>query len=258
MIEGQRLWTRDELILAINLYCKIPFGRMHNRTPEVRELASLIGRTPGSVARKLGNFASFDPTLKARGIGGLPNASRLDAEVWNEFYNNWDAALIASEKLLATKKHTTIEKLNHIDEKDLLKQGLVKERLIKTRINQSIFRKMILAAYNHKCCITGISNTELLVASHIMPWSKDEKNRLNPMNGLALNAIHDRAFENGLLTIDADNYRIKISPRIKAYQKLKSIKQFFLNFEGKEIYLPDKFLPGKEFLQVHNEKRFLK
>src|SRR5207248_7013538 len=99
---------------------------MHNRTPEIRELAALIDRTPGSIARKLGNFASFDPTLRARGIGGLPNASKLDAEIWNEFYNNWDANLIESEKLLATKKRTTIEKLNQIDERDLLKVGSVK------------------------------------------------------------------------------------------------------------------------------------
>ena len=210
--------------------------------------------TPGSIARKLGNFASFDPTLKARGIGGLPNASKLDAEIWKEFYNNWDSSLIESEKLLAKKKNTTVEKLNQIDMTDLTKAGLEKERLVKTRLNQSIFRSMILATYNYKCCITSISNPELLVASHIVPWSKDEKNRLNPMNGLSLNALHDKAFDNGLITIDASNYRIKISSRLKKYNTLKSVKQNFLNYEGKEISLPDKFLPAKEFLKAHNER----
>lgn len=254
MKEGQRLWTREELILAVNLYCKIPFGKMSNRTPEVQELARLINRSPGSIAFKLGNFASFDPTLKARGIGGLPNASKMDGEIWKEFYNNWDVALIESEKLLAKKKNTTIEKLNQVDEKDLLKVGTVKERLVKTRVNQSIFRKMVLATYNYHCCITGIANPELLVASHIVEWSKDEKNRLNPMNGLSLNALHDRAFENGLITIDADDYRIKISARLKKSDDIKSIKQNFLNYEDKQITLPDKFLPAKEFLKVHNER----
>lgn len=256
MKEGQRLWTREELILAINLYCKIPFGKMHNRTPEVQELARLINRTPGSIARKLGNFASFDTTLKARGIGGLPNASKLDGDVWKEFYNDWDGALIESEKLLAKKKNTTIEKLNHIDEKDLLKVGLVKIRLVKTRVNQSIFRKMILATYNNRCCITGMSNPELLLASHIVEWSKDEKNRLNPMNGLALNALHDKAFECGLITIIAEDYKIKISSKFKLKNAPQSIFQNFLEFDGKEIILPDKFLPGKEFLKVHNDNRF--
>ncbi len=257
MKEGQQLWTREELILAINLYCKIPFGKMHNRTPEVRELAALINRSPGAIARKLGNFASFDPTLRSRGVGGLPNASKLDAQIWKEFYNNWDEALIESEKLLAKKMHTTIEKLNQVDEKDLLKVGLNKERLVKVRLNQSIFRKMILATYNNRCCITGIARPELLVASHIAEWSKDEKNRLNPMNGLALNALHDKAFETGLITIDADSYKIRISPLLKKNSPL-SVKNNFEDYEGKEIFLPDKFLPGKEFLKLHNEVRFKK
>ena len=73
MKEGQRRWTREETILAINLYCKIPFGKMHSRTSEVQELAKLINRTSASIALKLGNFASFDPALNARGVGGLAN-----------------------------------------------------------------------------------------------------------------------------------------------------------------------------------------
>jgi putative restriction endonuclease len=254
MKEGQRRWTREETILAINLYCKIPFGKMHSSTSEVKELAKLIERTPASIALKLGNFASFDPTLKSRGIGGLSNVSKLDGEIWNEFYNHWDVALIESEKLLAKKKHTTIEKLNHVDEKDLLKIGSNKERLVKVRVNQSIFRKMILATYNNQCCITGISNPELLVASHIVEWSKDKKNRLNPMNGLALNALHDKAFDAGLITVDAETYQIKISSQLKKKNAALSIRNNFADYEGKEISLPDKFLPAKEFLKVHNEK----
>ncbi len=252
MKEGQQLWTREELILAINLYCKIPFGKMHSRNEEVRNLAALINRTPSSIALKLGNFASFDPTLKARGIKGASNASKLDKEIWNEFYNNWDSALIESEKLLAKAKHTTIEELNNIDLSDL-KQGLVKERLIKTRVNQSIFRTMILAAYNNTCAITGINNVNLLIASHISGWSKDEKNRLNPTNGICLNALHDKAFDNGLITIAAEDYKIKVSSRLKLKEVPESIALNFINLEGKIINLPDKFLPSKEFLKLHND-----
>ena len=73
MKEGQKLWTREELILAINLYCKLPFGRLHRNNPAVIHLASLIGRTPSSVAYKLVNFASLDPSLQARGIKGGPH-----------------------------------------------------------------------------------------------------------------------------------------------------------------------------------------
>lgn len=256
MKQGQKLWTRQELILVINLYCKLPFGKMHSTNAEVKKMAELIGRSPSSVALKLGNLASFDPSLQERGIKGASNASKLDREIWNEFYNNWDNALIESEQLIAQFKNTTVEQLNHVDTTDIPTQGLEKQRLVKTRVNQSIFRTIILATYNNKCCITGIANTELLIASHIAPWSKDENNRMNPMNGLALNALHDRAFETGLITIDADTYKIKISPTLDKKDTPESIKHNFFSYHDREMLLPEKFLPGREFLRVHNNERF--
>ncbi len=253
MKEGQKLWTRDELVLAINLYCKLPFGKMHSRNTDIINFGNLIGRTPSSIALKLGNFASFDPTLQERGIKGASNASKLDKQIWDEFYNNWDAALIESEKLLAQTKHTTIEKLNKIEIDDLPGEGKEKERLVKVRVNQSIFRTMILATYNNKYCITRIDNTDLLIASHIVPWSKDEKNRLNPMNGLCLNALHDRAFDKGLITISADDYSIMVSSKLKKKNNVDSMELNFLRLDGGSILLPDKFLPSKELLKIHND-----
>ena len=81
----KRLWTREELIVAINLYYKLPFGKLHKGNPEIIMIANRLGRTPSSVAWKLVNFASFDPSLKARGIKGASNASNLDKQIWNEF-----------------------------------------------------------------------------------------------------------------------------------------------------------------------------
>jgi putative restriction endonuclease len=253
MKEGQKLWTRDELILAINLYCNTPFGKLHSRNPEIISFAKMINRSPNSVALKLVNFSSLDPSLKARGIKGMGNASNLDRKIWNEFYNNWDAALLASEELLAKTKHSTIERINKIETTDLPKEGKEKERLIKTRVNQSIFRKIVLATYNNSCCITGINNPELLIASHIVPWSKDEKNRLNPMNGLCLNALHDKAFDAGLITISADDYKLNVSSKLKKKNISESIEQNFIAIEGSEIQLPDKFLPSKDLLKIHND-----
>jgi putative restriction endonuclease len=181
------------------------------------------------------------------------NASKLDKQIWNEFYTDWGTALIESEMLLSRLKHTTIEKLNKIEIDDLPREGKEKERLIMVRVNQCIFRTMILATYNNKCCITGIDNTDLLIASHIVPWSKDEKNRLNPMNGLCLNALHDRAFDKGLITISADDYSIKISSKLKKKNVVESIGWNFLKLEGESILLPDKFLPSRELLKIHNE-----
>ncbi|MCU0471686.1 MAG: HNH endonuclease [Arcicella sp.] len=255
MKQGQKLWTREELILAVNLYCKLPFGRLHRLNPEVIHLAELIGRTSSSVAYKLVNFASLDPSLKARGIKGASNASKLDAEVWNEFFNNWDILPYESEKLLAHFEETTIENLNQIPDINLPKEGKMREQMIKVRVNQSFFRSSILASYNNTCCITGIQQPEFLIAGHIKPWSVDEKNRLNPQNGIAINALHDKAFETGLLTITTD-YKVKISPLLFKQKKSKSIEEYFLKLDNQDIILPSRFLPDVEFLKYHNEVRF--
>jgi putative restriction endonuclease len=255
MKEGQKLWTRDELILAINLYCKLPFGRIHARNPEVINLANLIGRTPGSVSYKLVNFASLDPSLMARGIKGATNASNLDKEIWKEFFNHWDELPFESERLRAKIEKTTVEKLFQIPENELPKEGKTREQVIKARVNQSFFRSSILASYNNTCCITGIQQTELLIAGHIKPWSLDEKNRLNPQNGIAMNALHDKAFESGLITISSD-YKMLVSPVLLKEKKSTWIEEYFLRYDNKEIILPTKFLPDIEFLQYHNRERF--
>jgi len=252
---GHKLWTREELILAVNLYCKLPFGRLHSRNPEVIKLANIIGRTSNSVAFKLVNFASLDPSLKARGIKGASNTSNLDKVIWNEFFNHWDELPYESEKLLAKIENTTIEILNQIPEKELPKEGRMREQLIKVRVNQSFFRSSILASYNNTCCITGIQQPELLIAGHIKPWSVDEKNRLNPQNGIAINALHDKAFENGFITITPE-YKIKVSPILLKQKKSKTIEEYFVKYDNQNIILPSRFLPEIDFLKHHNEVCF--
>jgi putative restriction endonuclease len=95
------------------------------------------------------------------------------------------------------------------------------------------------------------------VASHIMPWAKDEKNRLNPHNGLCLNSIHDKAFDRGFITITTD-YKIKVSNYFKDYKKDFAVTNLFIRYENQSINLPDKFLPSKEFLKYHQQNIFKK
>jgi len=227
---------------------------MHSRNADVIELAALIDRSPSAVARKLGNFASFDPKLKDRGVKGLENASKLDSQIWNEYMQDWDEQFIESEQLLAKKRHTTIEKLHYIDLENLPDvEGKERQRLVIVRVNQSLFRKMVLTNFNNQCCITGIKQTELLVASHILPWSKDKGNRLNPKNGLSLNTLHDKAFDCGLLTITED-LKIKISPSFLKNKDIPSIQHNFIDYDGKSLIEPQKFFPDIDFLKVHNER----
>jgi putative restriction endonuclease len=258
MATVRRNWTREELIVAFNLYCKIPFSKINYNHPLIKKLAEAIQRTPSAVAWKLVNFASLDPSLKERDIKGASNVGKLDKIIFDEFYHDWNTLAYESEVLLADFLNQDLEKIIIEDYENYeIKEGKVRESLVKVRVNQSFFRSAVLASYDNKCCITGISINEFLIASHIIPWSKDEKNRLNPENGLCLNSIHDKAFDKGFLTIDFD-YKIKISKYFDEFKKENNIQKFFLDFENKEIQMPKRFLPNKDFLEYHHQNIFKK
>lgn len=242
-----RNWTREEEIIVFNLYCKIPFKASSKNHPDVIEIANLIGRTPSAVNMKIGNFGSFDDNLKAQGIVGLSNASKLDKEIFFEFNNNWDKLAYESEQLVAKYKGC-----NNIEEY-VLPMGSEKKVLTKQRVNQQFFRQAVLASYNGACCITGLSNPELLVASHIKPWKDSTSNeKTDPKNGLCLNSLYDKAFDRGFITI-SDKYEIIVSNKIRDICNGESVDRFFNILSGCKISLPEKFLPQKEYLQYHND-----
>ena len=245
------LWTKDELIIALSLYFKIPFSKLVEKNPKIIVMSRILGRTPSALSMKLCNFARLDPELQKRGIKGLPAGSKSDIVVWNEFYQNFDKLSIESTKLLSKKRGLSIEQELEQNEIDF-PLGKDKQQLIKVRINQYFFRQMILSSYDNQCCITGINIPTLLNASHIVPWSKDEKNRLNPHNGLCLNVIHDKAFDNGLITITPD-FTIKISKVLKKAAKNNTIQNLFINYDDKPIIQPFINTPNKEFLEYHNK-----
>lgn len=247
------IWSKDELIAAYNLYCKTPFTKINAKNKGAIELAAIIGRSASSVALKLANFARLDPALQKRHITGMRHGSKAEADIWSEFNSNWEGLAYQSEKILAKLKNRSVEQSTGITIKDLPKEGKERETIVKIRVNQSFFRRTILASYDNKCCITGISTPELLVASHIIPWAIDKKNRMNPRNGLCLNALHDRAFDEGLLTITPD-YIIKMSDALKHKNSINEV--YFIPYEGKKITLPQRFLPSTECLEYHNKHIF--
>lgn len=248
---SRRDWTIEEHTLAFNLYCKIPFGTIHQGNPKLVELARLLGRSPGAVSYKLANFSRLDPELQARGVGGMSHGARGEIEVWESFYKDPEALAFESERLLAELSGKSIEEATGIESDELPRQGLERARLVKTRVNQHFFRSMVLAAYDHRCCITGIDNPELLVASHIVPWSMDPAQRMNPRNGLCLNALHDRAFDRGLMTI-SDDLRIHFTPRARNKVKKQGEGMAWLfQFDGGKMVLPRRFSPDRDFLRRH-------
>jgi putative restriction endonuclease len=106
----KRLWTRSELIVALNLYLKLPFGKLHHRNEEIIRLASLIGRTPDSVAMRLSNFANIDPYHQKRGIVGLKGGRKQVEPIWEEFANDREALIFESESIIASLENKPLEK----------------------------------------------------------------------------------------------------------------------------------------------------
>ena len=248
-----RRWSREETVIVFNLYCRIPFKDSSKTHPDVLYIASLVGRSPDSVNMKIGNFGSLDPELKKRGIKGLQHASRLDREVWNEFNSDWQARIDESERLINEREQLMIGRTEY--EEVAQKEGKEKVAPRKVRGNQDFFRRAILSAYESRCCITGIDVEPLLVASHIKPWvDSDRTEKLNPQNGLCLNALHDRAFDRGLVTI-TDNYTVLVSSRL--YRSKSDVaRNTLLAYEGRRISLPSRFAPRSDFLAWHREYVF--
>jgi len=254
----KNLWTREELIIAFNLYLKMPFGKMSRTNKDVIRLANLIGRTPSSIALRLVNFASVDPALRARGIKGMDGGTKIVQPIWDEFFNNQEELVFLSEQILAQKENTSIENKYEIILSDLSQlKGETIIREVKTRVNQSVFREMVLANYSTKCAITGIDLPQLLLASHIIPWSKNEEHRLNPENGICLSALYDKAFDKGLISIN-NNYKVILSTSLKKKSQMDFYQTHFAPVENLKITEPMKYLPKKEFLEYHMDTIFIK
>lgn len=255
-------WTRDEFLLVMNLYTKLRYGQFNYKNAEVIHLAELIGKTAGAVAFKLVHLSRQDPKHKDR-VKGLANPGKNAIQMYNEFVNNWDDMLYQSEVLLAKYQNKNIEDIalnqNEIQEikKDILqgKEGKYIERIVKTRVNQSLFRKVVVNNYSNSCAVCSLDIQSLLVASHILKWSENKEHRLNPTNGLCLCNIHDRAFELGYIGINTD-YSILLSEEIKQVKKRETFSSLFGRHENKSINLPDKFYPNTDFLETHLIRTF--
>lgn len=264
MAAGRR-WTRDELLIALNLYHKLTFGQLHARQPAIVALAEKLDRGSNSVAMKLCNFASLDPALRLRGIKGLEGASSLDRTVWTEFHSDLNETVPASEDAL--------RKLFGVDESDELevlpREGVrVRKRLptgpteatanVKQRRGQDYFRDAVLNNFGGRCGVTQLAVRELLVASHILPWGTHAAERLNVRNGLSLSRLHDAAFDQGLITFD-DSLRLVLSSRLKAELPQRAVAESFGAYAGQPLHLPeDAALPELAFLAEHRTKKFRK
>lgn len=253
-------WNHDELVLALFLYYQTPFSRTKANNPAVIALAQGLNRTPASVARKLGNFGSFDPTLARQGISGLAHHSKLDKIVWEKYFGHWDN-LVEDAGSIAKSAAPQLPRLLDADAFETLPQpkaghNTEERRSVITRLHQSFFRRVVLAGFEDQCCVCDLNVPLLLVASHIIPWSERSETRLDPRNGLCMCALHDRAFDRGLLTVRED-FSIQISVRLKKTDS-NFVKATLVAYHGEKARLPKRFLPLPDYLDWHTERVFQK
>lgn len=247
-----RGWTRDELIVAMNLYTRLTFGQLHARNPLIIAAAAKLDRSPGSLAMKLCNLASFDPAVTDRGRIGLKGASQLDRLVWDEFQADWETMGTESERRFQALLGTEPVKREE-DEAWACREGPTEmEGVARRRLGQDFFRRTVLVSYDHRCCITGTPMPALLSASHIVAWSEDRAQRLNPRNGLCLAKTQDAAFDRHLITLDED-LRVVLSRSIRDHFTSNAVRVNFEPYEGQRIRLPHRFTPDPALLQRHRQ-----
>ena len=244
-------WQEDELLLTLHLYCRTPFGKLHKTNPDIIQLANIIHRSPSAVALKAVNFASLDPSIHQK---GMSNTSKADRAMWDAFMQNSTDIAEKAEALYESRitNPEPVTSVYEIKEPKFPTGETETIREIKARRVQNFFRRTVLQSYNNRCAISGLAIPQLLVASHIIPWSEDVSRRADPTNGIALNALYDKAFDRHLISFDED-FRLVLSPRIKAKAEDAMVQEYFLRFEGKVLDMPDRFLPDINALKFHRK-----
>lgn len=158
-----------------------------------------------------------------------------------------DKNIITNKEELCNNE--AIEKAKKIEEEivSLNVDGASQKAIVNVRVNQEIFRNYLLKRYN-RCCLCGVENPALLIASHIKPWVESEpKEKLDVDNGFLMCPNHDRIFDKGYITFDDDG-KIIISDRLTENDRV------FLNVNSRmHIELTES---NKKYLKFHRENVF--
>jgi predicted restriction endonuclease len=246
-------WSPNELLVAFRLYCRTPFGRLHQHNPEIVRLSRALGRTPSAVAMKACNFASLDPAQRARKIKALENVSRADRQLWERFHGHPEQVAFEAE---AAYTSLTGRDAPPLETELQLPQGPSEtQRIVRARRVQAFFRDAVLVSYGNRCALSDIAIPDLLNASHIVPWKTGVERRADPRNGIALNALYDRAFDRGLITFDA-SLRVVLSRRLRNGGAPGLHREALLGLDGRKLRLPSRFAPDPAAIAYHREHVF--
>ena len=257
---SRRNWTRQETLMAFAFYLCPPLPRKNwgDSDAEIQLLAREIGRTESTFCFKIANLKACDPNRTGL---GFTNTAGMDRQVKSEYLANPYATMSEAmweleETEIQISYDGAIEVSGPSRPDQLWQLGLERVEQVRTRIHQDYFRSVLLANCGGACCLTGIVIPALLTASHIKPWSAaTPSERLMSSNGLLLNALHDRAFDRGLITLD-DRYRVVVSSHVP---HTPTNDQWLYAFDGRKIALPgsdESTWPSLDFIHYHNDRVF--
>lgn len=247
---GGRRWRRQDILVAYALYCVTPLKKINPSNKIIRQVAEILELPIGSLVLRMRNFQYIDPEVTGEGKKGMSHVAKMDKQIFEEFQHNWGDLGAQAEEIVGLALFDGTPDKGAKPISSLTNRNQVNRE-------RHFFRASVFASYENKCCITGLTIPTLLVASHIKPYSKcrTSSDRTDPHNGLLLNTLHDKAFDQGLITVTKD-YTIRVSQKIKDYANDEFTKSCLADLEGQKIILPRNFMPSAECLEYHNDEIF--
>lgn len=127
------------------------------------------------------------------------------------------------------------------------------EYLTRGRLGQGAFRVLVTDAYHRRCAVTGEKTLPVLEAAHIRPYAEEGPHRVS--NGILLRSDLHKLFDLGYVTVTPDLH-LEVSPRLK--EEWQNGREYYAHHGRALSFRPEDSgsLPGREFLQWHNENRF--
>lgn len=286
----QEIFTPVEAILCYGLFFVVDphryGGASMHRAPEiVHQLARLFVRPSGSITNKMMNLdgsranagahewrffvemaadserfpALYNRVLEAArqmGIGSdrLPDFLALEGQA--------EQPLLGQEELPARTLETVVEIKAAKRRAKLLAGEDETVRLVEqeVRLGQHRFASSVLDNYQHSCGFCGFAPRSLpkqglLVASHIKPWAvSDDRERLDPANGIAACPTHDAAFDSGLITVNGGLRVHRAPPLERSSRSDPGVDRYFGESLLPSLAVADRDArPGLGYLTWHHE-----
>lgn len=250
-----RIWTEEETLFLFKVFLTESPRGLGSGSPRILEIADMLSRTPGSIHRKLEDIRSNDPGYIASGRRAT-NAAQFVKDTWTALGDNHDVIVrMMNDAYLHFCEDSFEVGTILLDE---INPGIDVPYESTRRSGQQMFRLLVAGNYDRRCCITGISTPELLVASHIKPWADSSPTeRTDPRNGLYLNRLHDGLFDRYLMTLDED-LRIVYSDEVRENNDEDVFERFFGRSENARIRMPSKYEIDENLIAYHRERAYEK